>query len=76
MLSISKIIIERPAKKTVVNIHSAKPGIVIGKKGSDIEKIKQEISKFTTDDVHLNIIEIRKPEIDAQTSCRRNRSTN
>ncbi|PIR31558.1 MAG: 30S ribosomal protein S3 [Alphaproteobacteria bacterium CG11_big_fil_rev_8_21_14_0_20_44_7] len=63
---ISKIIIERPAKKTVINIHSAKPGVVIGKKGSDIEKIKKEISKFTDDEVHLNIIEIRKPELDAK----------
>lgn len=63
---ISKIIIERPAKKTVVSIHSAKPGVVIGKKGSDIEKIRREISKFTTDDVHVNIIEIRKPELDSK----------
>lgn len=63
---ISKIIIERPAKKTVISIHSAKPGVVIGKKGSDIEKIKKEIAKFTDDEVHLNIVEIRKPELDSK----------
>jgi len=65
---ISKIIIERPAKKAVVSIHSAKPGVVIGKKGSDIEKIKKDLQKFVGKDseVVLNIVEIRKPELDAQ----------
>ena len=63
---ISKIIIERPAKKARVTIHTARPGVVIGKKGADIEKLRQEISKFTGDEVHLNIVEVRKPEIDAQ----------
>ena len=63
---ISKIIIERPAKKARVTIHTARPGVVIGKKGADIEKLRAEISKFTGDEVHLNIVEVRKPEIDAQ----------
>lgn len=62
---ISKVVIERPAKKTVVTLYTSKPGIVIGKKGADIEKIKQELKKFTNDDLHLNILEIRKPETDA-----------
>lgn len=62
---VSKVVIERPAKKAYVSIYSARPGIVIGKKGGDIDKIKQEISKFTKDEVHLNIVEIRKPEIDS-----------
>lgn len=64
--SVSKVVIERPSKKAVINIHTAKPGTLIGKKGSDIEKLKQEVAKFTKDEVHLNIIEIRKPELDAK----------
>jgi small subunit ribosomal protein S3 len=65
---ISKVVIERPAKKAVVSIHSAKPGVVIGKKGSDIEKIKKDLQKFVGKDseVVLNIVEIRKPELDAK----------
>ena len=63
---LSKIIIERPAKRARITIHTARPGVVIGKKGADIEKLRQEISKFTGDEVHLNIVEVRKPEIDAQ----------
>ncbi|HEU5048295.1 MAG TPA: 30S ribosomal protein S3 [Rickettsiales bacterium] len=62
---ISRIIIERPTKKARITIHTARPGVVIGKKGADIEKIKKDLSKFTRDEVHLNIVEIRKPEIDA-----------
>lgn len=62
---VSKVVIERPAKKAYISIHTARPGIVIGKKGSDIEKIKQEIGKITKDEVHLNIVEVRKPEIDS-----------
>lgn len=62
---ISRIIIERPTKKARVTIHTARPGVIIGKKGADIEKIKKDISKFTRDEVHLNIVEIRKPEIDS-----------
>jgi len=63
---VSKIVIERPHKKCRVTIHSARPGVVIGKKGADIEKLKADVQKFTTDEVHLNIVEIRKPEIDAK----------
>jgi small subunit ribosomal protein S3 len=63
---VSKIIIERPAKKARVTIHTARPGVVIGKKGADIEKLRSEISKVTGGEVHLNIVEVRKPEIDAQ----------
>jgi small subunit ribosomal protein S3 len=62
---ISRIIIERPTKKARITIHTARPGVVIGKKGADIEKIKNDLNKFTKDEVHLNIVEIRKPEIDA-----------
>ncbi len=63
---VAKIVIERPAGKARVTIHSARPGIVIGKKGADIEKIKTELSKMTSSEVSLNIVEIRKPEIDAR----------
>lgn len=62
---VSKVVIERPTKKAYISIHTARPGIVIGKKGGDIEKIKQELSKITKDEVHLNIVEVRKPEIDS-----------
>ena len=64
--SVSKIIIERPAKKARINIHSARPGIIIGKKGVDIEKLKTDISKIANTEVQLNIVEVRKPEADAQ----------
>ena len=63
---VSRIIIERPAKKARITIHSARPGVVIGKKGADIEKLRQALSQMTGSDVHLNIVEIRKPEIDAK----------
>jgi small subunit ribosomal protein S3 len=63
---ISKIIIERPAKKARVTIHSARPGVVIGKKGADIEKLRSDLAKMTGSEVSLNIVEIRKPEIDAK----------
>jgi small subunit ribosomal protein S3 len=64
--SVSKIIIERPAKKARISIYTARPGVVIGKKGADIERLKGELQKLTEGDVHLNIVEIRKPELDAQ----------
>src|SRR5271155_2502152 len=64
--AISKIVIERPHKKARITIHSARPGVVIGKKGADIEKLKNEVQRYTADEVHLNIVEIRKPEIDAK----------
>jgi small subunit ribosomal protein S3 len=63
---VSKVVIERPAKMARISIHSARPGVIIGKKGADIEKLRGDLSKMTGNDVHLNIIEIRKPEIDAQ----------
>lgn len=63
---ISRIIIERAAKKLVVTLHAGRPGVIIGKKGADIEKLRAEVSAFTGSDVALNIIEIRKPEIDAR----------
>jgi len=64
--AVSKIVIERPHKKCRITIHSARPGVVIGKKGADIEKLKSDVQKMTSDEVHLNIVEIRKPEIDAK----------
>jgi len=63
---VSRIIIERPAKKARVTIHSARPGVVIGKKGADIEKLRSDLAKMTGSEVSLNIVEIRKPEIDAK----------
>ncbi|MEC8462767.1 MAG: 30S ribosomal protein S3 [Pseudomonadota bacterium] len=63
---ISRVVIERPAKKARVTIHSARPGVVIGKKGADIERLRKEIAQMTDSEVHLNIVEIRKPEIDAK----------
>ena len=63
---ISKILIERPAKKARVTIYSARPGVVIGKKGQDIEVLKKDIQKMTDSEVQLNILEVRKPELDAQ----------
>ncbi len=63
---ISRIIIERPAKKARITIHTARPGVVIGKKGADIERLRRELQAMTGREVHLNIVEIRKPEIDAK----------
>jgi len=63
---VSKIVIERPAKRARVTIHTARPGVVIGNKGADIEKLRQDLSKMTGGDVALNIVEIRKPELDAK----------
>jgi small subunit ribosomal protein S3 len=63
---LSRIVIERPAKRARVTIHTARPGIVIGKKGADIDRLRQELSEKARNDVHLNIMEIRKPEIDAR----------
>jgi small subunit ribosomal protein S3 len=63
---VSRIVIERPAKKARVTIHTARPGVVIGKKGADIEKLRSDLAKMTGSEVSLNIVEIRKPEIDAK----------
>ena len=63
---ISKVIIERAAKNTRVTVYTARPGVIIGKKGADIEKLRRDLSARAGSDVSLNIVEIRKPEIDAQ----------
>ncbi len=64
--AVSKIVIERPHKKCRVTIHSARPGVVIGKKGADIDKLRKKVAEITDSEVVLNIVEIRKPELDAQ----------
>ena len=63
---VSRIILERPHKKCRVTIYAARPGVIIGKKGADIEKLRSQLAKMTASDVKLNIVEIRKPEIDAK----------
>jgi len=63
---ISHIEIERAANKAKVNIYAARPGVIIGKKGSEIEKLKAEIEKFSKAEIIINILEVRKPETDAQ----------
>ena len=57
---ISKVVIERPAKLAKITIHTSRPGVIIGKKGSDIEKLKKEIGNITEGDVSINIVEIKK----------------
>src|SRR5260370_14747030 len=64
--AISKVVIERPAKICRISIYAARPGVIIGKKGADIEKLKRELQKMTSSEVSLNIVEIRKPEVDAK----------
>ena len=64
--AISKVVIERPAKLCRVSIYAARPGVIIGKKGADIEKLRKQIGSMTKSDVSLNIVEIRKPEVDAK----------
>ena len=64
--AISKVVIERPAKLCRVSVYAARPGVIIGKKGADIEKLRAKLSKMTESEVKLNIVEIRKPEIDAK----------
>lgn len=63
---IAKVIIERAAKNTRISIYAARPGLIIGKKGADIEKLRRKLSEKAGSDVALNIIEVRKPEVDAQ----------
>lgn len=62
---IAKIAIERTLKRIIITIHTSRPGIVIGKQGSEVDKIKEEIKKLTTKDVQINIFEIKRPELDA-----------
>lgn len=64
--AISKVVIERPAKLCRISIYAARPGVIIGKKGADIEKLRKKLDSMTESGVSLNIVEIRKPEIDAQ----------
>jgi small subunit ribosomal protein S3 len=64
--SISKVVIERTLKRITLTIHTARPGIVIGKGGSEVDKIKEELKKITGKDVQINIYEIKRPEIDAK----------
>ena len=63
---VSKIEIERAANKTKINIHTARPGLIIGKKGSEVETIKKDLAKLTSKEIFINIHEVRKPELDAQ----------
>ena len=64
--AISKVVIERPAKLCRVSVYAARPGVIIGKKGADIEKLRRALSAMTESDVSLNIVEIRKPEVDSK----------
>jgi small subunit ribosomal protein S3 len=64
--AVSRVVIERPAKNARITIHSARPGVVIGKKGEDIEALKGELQRMLGVPVHVNIEEVRKPELDAQ----------
>jgi len=63
---VSKIEIERAANKTKINIFTARPGLIIGKKGSEVETIKKELASLTSKEIFINISEVRKPELDAQ----------
>ncbi len=62
---VSKVIIERPHKKCRVTVHTARPGVIIGKKGADIETLRKKLAAMTDSELHLNIVEVRKPELDA-----------
>ncbi|MEP9377881.1 30S ribosomal protein S3 [Aquabacter sp. CN5-332] len=64
--AVSKVVIERPHKKCRVTIYSARPGVVIGKKGADIDKLRKKVADMTKSEVFINIVEIRKPEVDAR----------
>ena len=63
---VSKVVIERPHKKCRVTVHTARPGVIIGKKGADIETLRKKLAAMTASELHLNIVEVRKPELDAQ----------
>ena len=63
---VSRVVIERAARKTRITLHTARPGVVIGKKGVDIEKLRTDVAKLSKSEVSLNIVEIRKPEIEAK----------
>ena len=63
---VSRIIIERPHKKCRITIYAARPGVVIGKKGADIDKLRKDVATLTEGEVFLNLVEVRKPEVDSQ----------
>ena len=63
---VARVVIERPHKKCRVTIHTARPGVIIGKKGADIETLRRKLAAITDSELHLNIVEVRKPELDAQ----------
>ncbi len=71
---IAKVVIERPHKKCRVTIHSARPGLIIGKKGADIEKLRRKLSEMTNSETHLNIVEVRKPGSRRNARCAVDRS--
>ncbi|MBT8457535.1 MAG: 30S ribosomal protein S3 [Alphaproteobacteria bacterium] len=62
---VSRVIIERPHRKCRVTVHTARPGVIIGKKGADIETLRKKLAAMTDSELHLNIVEVRKPELDA-----------
>ena len=62
---ISRVIIERPHKKCRVTVHTARPGVIIGKKGADIDTLRRKLAAMTDSELHLNVVEVRKPELDA-----------
>ena len=64
--AVSHVVIERPARNARISIYTARPGMVIGKKGEDIERLRQEVQKLSSEQIHINIEEIRKPETEAQ----------
>ena len=66
---VSRVIIERPHRKCRVTIHTARPGVIIGKKGADIEVLRKKLARMTDSELHLNIVEVRKPELDAQLAA-------
>jgi small subunit ribosomal protein S3 len=63
---ISKVVIERTLKRIILTVHTARPGVVIGKGGSEVDKVKEELKKLTKKDVQINIYEIKRPELDAK----------
>ena len=63
---VSRVVIERPHRKCRVTVHTARPGVVIGRKGQDIEALRSQLAAMTSSETHLNIVEVRKPEVDAQ----------
>ena len=68
--SLSKIVIERTLKLITVTIHAARPGVIIGREGKEVESLKEELKKITSKEVQINIFEVKKPEVDARSSPR------